>query len=144
MNVKLQKSPLWNISFGQKHEILELARKQGISLDSEVVLRVVELGMKSPYFESQLSQRVNELEERKKSLESEWRKIASQRNTLESRFVGLRNQLARVSRDNRVLVLHLCGRAILKDRERRVKDKLIKKYLVDLKPSRNFECPDRG
>ena len=123
------------ISIGRNLEILELARKQGISLDSEAVLGMVELGMKSPHSESQLSQRVNELEERKKSLESELRKIALQRMTLESRFVGLRNQIGRVYRDNRVLVFHLCARTPSKDRERRMRDELIKKYLWDLKPS---------
>ena len=134
MNVKLQKLPSCNISAGQKHEILELARKQGISLDSEAVLHTVELGMKSPYSESQLSQRVDELEERKKSLDSEFRKIAIQRSKLESRFVGLGTQISRVYRDNRVLVFHLCARTPSKEREIEMRDKLIKKYLWDLKP----------
>ena len=135
MKVKLQKLGSSNISAGQKHEILELARKQGISLDSEAVLHTVELGMKSQYSESQLSQRVDELEERKKSLESEIGKIALQRNKLESRFVGLGTQISRVYRDNRVLVFHLCARTPSKDRERRMRDELTKKYLWDLKPS---------
>jgi hypothetical protein len=131
----MQKLPPSNISVGQKHEIVELARKQGISLDSEAVLHAVELGMKSPYSESQLSQRVDELEERKKSLDSEFGKIALQRNKLESRFVGLGTQISRVYRDNRVLVFHLCARTPSKDRERRMRDELTKKYLWDLKPS---------
>ena len=135
LNVKMQKLPPSNISVGQKHEIVELARKQGISLDSEAVLHAVELGMKSPYSESQLSQRVDELEERKKSLDSEFGKIALQRNKLESRFVGLGTQISRVYRDNRVLVFHLCARTPSKDRERRMRDELTKKYLWDLKPS---------
>ena len=133
--MKLQKLPPRNIAVGDKNEGLELARKQGISLDSEAVLHAVELGMKSPYSESQLSQRVDELEERKKSLESEFRKIAIQRSKLESRFVGLGTQISRVYRDNRVLVFHLCARTPSKDRERRARDELIKKYLWDLKPS---------
>ncbi len=135
MNVQSRKSRPGRISIGRNREILELARKQGISLDSEAVLRMVELGMKRTHSESQLSQRVNELEERKKSLESEFRKIAVQRSTLESRFVGLRNQIGRVYRDNRVLVFHLCARTPSKDRERRMRDELMKKYLWDLKPS---------
>ena len=135
MNVQSRKSRPGRISIGRNREILELARKQGISLDSEAVLRMVELGMKRTHSESQLSQRVNELEERKKSLESEFRKIAVQRSTLESRFVGLRNQIGRVYRDNRVLVFHLCARTSSKDRERRMRDELMKKYLWDLKPS---------
>jgi len=135
LNVKLQKLPPRNISVGQKHEILELARKQGIRLDSEDVLHAVESGMKSPYSESQLSQRVDELEERKKSLDSDFRKIGLQRSKLESRFVGLGTQISRVYRDNRVLVFHLCARTPSKERERKMRDKLIKKYLWDLKPS---------
>jgi hypothetical protein len=133
--VKQQKLSPSNISAGQKHEILELARKQGISLDSEAVLHTVELGMKSPYSESQLSQRVDELEERKKSLDSEFGKITLQRSKLESRFVGLGTQISRVYRDNRVLVFHLCARTPSKEREIEMRDKLIKKYLWDLKPS---------
>jgi hypothetical protein len=135
LNVQLRKSRPRRISIGRNREILELARKQGISINSETILHAVELGMKSPYSESQLSQRVNELEERKKSLDSEFRRIALQRNILESRFVGLGNQIGRVCRDNRVLVFHLCARTPSKDRERRMRDELIKKYLVDLKPS---------
>jgi len=135
LNVQSRKSRPRRISIGRNREILELARKQGISLDSEAVLHMVELGMKSPHSESQLSQRVNELEEREKILESEFRKIALQRSKLESRFVGLRNQIGRVYRDNRVLVFHLCARTPSKDRERRMRDELIKKYLWDLKPS---------
>jgi hypothetical protein len=133
--VKQQKLPSSNISAGQKHEILKMARKQGISLDSEAVLRTVELGMKSPYSESQLSQRVDELEKRKKNLDSEFGKIAQQRSKLESRFVGLGTQISRVYRDNRVLVFHLCARTPSKEREIEMRDKLIKKYLWDLKPS---------
>jgi hypothetical protein len=133
--VQLRKSRFGRISIGRNREALELARKQGISLDSEAVLDMVELGMKSPHSESQLSRRVNELEEKKKGLESEFRKIALQRSKLESRFVGLRNQIGRVYRDNRVLVFHLCARTPSKDRERRMRDELIKKYLWDLKPS---------
>ena len=135
LNVQLRKSRPRRISIGRNLEVLELARKQGISLDSEAVLHMVELGMKSSYSESQLSQRVNELEERKKNLDSEFRKITLQRNIFESRFVGLGNQIGRVYRDNRVLVFHLCARTPSKDRERRMRDELIKKYLVDLKPS---------
>jgi hypothetical protein len=92
--------------------------------------------MKSPYTESQLpGERVKEREERKESLESELRKIAPQRITHESRFVGLRYQISRVYRDNRVLVFHLCACTSSKDRERRMRGELIKRYLVDLKPS---------
>jgi hypothetical protein len=133
--VQLRKSRPRRISIGRNREILELARKQDISLDSETILRAVELGMKSPYSESQLSERVKELEEREKTLESEFRKIAFLRSKLESRFVGLRNQIGRVYRDNRVLVFHLCARTPSKDRERRMRDELIKKYLWNLKPS---------
>jgi hypothetical protein len=133
--VQLRKSHLGRISIGRNREILELAKKQGISLDSEAVPHMIELGMNSPHSESQLSKRVNELEEKKKSLASEFRKIAAQRNALESRFVGLGNQIGRVYRGNRVLVFHLCARTPSKDRERRLRDELIKKYLVDLKPS---------
>ena len=135
MNVQLRKSRPRRISIGRNREILELARKQGISLDSETILHMVELGMKSAHSESQLSQRVHELEEKNKILESEFRKIAVQRSTLESRFVGLGTQIGRVYRDNRVLVFHLCARTPSKDRERRMRDELIKKYLWDLKPS---------
>jgi hypothetical protein len=135
LNVQLRKSRPRRISIGRNREILELARKQGISLDSETILHMVELGMKSAHSESQLSQRVHELEEKNKILESEWRKIAVQRSTLESRFVGLGTQIGRVYRDNRVLVFHLCARTPSKDRERRMRDELIKKYLWDLKPS---------
>ena len=133
--MQLRKSRPRRISIGRNREILELARKQGISINSETILHAVELGMKSPYSESQLSERVKELEEREKILESEFRKIALLRSKLESRFVGLRNQLGRVYRDNRVLVFQLCARTPSKDRERRMRDELIKKYLWDLKPS---------
>ena len=133
--MQLRKSRPRRISIGRNREILELARKQGISLDSKTILHAVELGMKSAHSESQLSQRVHALEEKNKILESEFRKIAVQRSTLESRFVGLGTQIGRVYRDNRVLVFHLCARTPSKDRERRMRDELIKKYLWDLKPS---------
>ena len=135
MSVQSRKSRPGRISIGKNPEIVELARKQGISLDSEAVLHMVEFGMKNPHSESQLSQRVSELEEKKKILASEFRKIALQRSTLASRFVGLGTQIGRVYRDNRVLIFHLCARTPSKDRERRMRDKLIKKYLWDLKPS---------
>jgi len=133
--MQLRKPRTRKISVGKTPEILELARKVGIHLDSEAVLHVIRLGMESPRSESELLQRVNQLEEKKRSLESEFHQIVVRLMPLESRFVGIRNQIGRVYRDNRVLVFHLCARTFTKKRERRMRDRLIKKYLADLKPS---------
>ena len=133
--MQLRKSPPRKILVGKNREMLELATKLGMHLDSESVLHAVELGMKSPHSESQLFQKIKELEDRKESLDLEFRNIRPQRNSLESKLVGLRTQISKISRDNRVLALHLCARTFSDEDEQRMREEFIEKYLVNQKPN---------
>ena len=133
--MQLRKSQPGKILVGKNREILELAAELGMHLDSESVLNAVELGKKSAHSESQLFQRMKELEDRKENLNLEFLNIRAQRNTLESKLVGLRTQISKVSRDNRVLALHLCARTFSNEDEQRMREEFIEKYLVNQKPN---------
>ena len=114
-------------------EILETAKKLGISLDSEAIRNIIGLGMGSFHVESQLKQTVKELKEKKEELESHFKKIALQTIKLEAEYVGVRNQYGRIFRDNQVLAMHLCAHTPMNDHERRMRDMLIQKYVIDSK-----------
>lgn len=114
-------------------EILELAKRLDISLNSQAIRNLNGLGMKSLYSEKQLNKTVKELEERKEKLESEFQRIALQGINLEAKYVGTRNQIAKVYRDNRALTMHLCTYSPRNEHERRVRERLIQKYIIDSK-----------
>jgi len=133
MNIQLGKVAVKRIPLENDSEILELAEKLCISLDSESVRNMIDLETKSLHSETQLKQTVKELEEKKEKLESDFQEIAFQSIKLEAKYVGVRNQISRIYRENRVLTLHLCARAPRNEHERHLRDKLIQKYLIDSK-----------
>ncbi|MEM3694951.1 MAG: hypothetical protein QXJ11_03215 [Candidatus Bathyarchaeia archaeon] len=110
VKIKLKKDQK-TIYVDQNCEILELAEKLKIPVnDTTFIQKVLQLGMASPYSEEQLLQKIKELEEQKRTLESRLKKIAVQFARLESRHVGLRAQISKLFNDNRVQVFHLCAR----------------------------------
>jgi hypothetical protein len=131
--MNIQRKDVKKIALKNDCEILETAKKLGISLDSEAIRNIIGLGMDSSHVESQLKQTVRELEEKKEELESHFKKIALQTIKLEAEYVGARNQYGRIFRDNRVLAMHLCTHTPMNDQERRMRDLLIQKYIIDSK-----------
>lgn len=131
--MNIQRKKVKKIALENDCEILETAKKLGISLDSEAIRNIIGLGMDSSHVESQLKQTVKELEEKKEELESHFKKIALQTVRLEAEYVGVRNQYARIFCDNRVLAMHLCVHTPMNDHERRMRDLLIQKYIIDPK-----------
>lgn len=120
-------------------EIFQMAKELDISLDSEAIRNIIALGMRSSYLDTQLEQIVRELEKRKEKLESDFRKIALQTAQLEARYVGIRNQIAKIYRDNQVLAMHLCTYSPRNEHERLVRERLIQKYIMDAKLMWNLE-----
>jgi len=131
--MKLQRAPLERIQIEESCEIEELAGKLNIMLSAKSIPKIIDLGMKSLCSEKQLSQTVKELEERKKKLEFDFLEIARQHLKLESRFVGLRTQAAKVFRDNRVLTMHLCVHTLRNEYERQIREELIDRYIAGSK-----------
>jgi chaperonin cofactor prefoldin len=131
--MNIQRKKVKKIVLENDCEILETAKKLGISLDSEAIRNIIGLGMGSFHVESQLKQTVKELEEKKEELESHFKKTALQTIKLESKYVGVRNQYGRIFRDNRVLAMHLCAHTPMNDHERRMSDIFIQKYIIDSK-----------
>jgi chaperonin cofactor prefoldin len=131
--MNIQRKKVKKIALENDCEFLETAKKLGISLDSEAIRNIIGLGMGSFHVESQLKQTVKELEEKKEELESRFKKIALQTIKLEAKYVGVRNQYGRIFRDNRVLAMHLCVHTPMNDHERRMRDMLIQKYIIDSK-----------
>jgi len=133
MKILLWQDHVKRISIQKDSEILQLAKKLDISLDSEAIRDIIVLGMRSSHLDTQLKQIVTELEKRKKKLESDFRKIALQTIQLEARYVGIRNQIAKIYRDNQVLTMHLCAHSPRNERKRRLRERLIQKYIIDAK-----------
>ena len=63
--MNIQRKKVKKIALENDCEILETAKKLGISLDSEAIRNIIGLGMGSFHVESQLKQTVKELEEKK-------------------------------------------------------------------------------
>lgn len=133
MNIRLWQGQVKRILVQRDSEVLQMAKELDISLDSEAIRNIIVLGMKSSHLDTQLEQIVEELEERKEKLESDFQKIAFQTNQLEARYVGIRNQIAKVYRDNQVLAMHLCTYSPRNEHERRVRERLIQKYIINAK-----------
>jgi chaperonin cofactor prefoldin len=129
--MNIQRKKVKKIALENDCEILETAKKLGISLNSEAIRNIIGLGMGSFHVESQLKQTVKELEEKKEELESRFKKIALQTIKLEAEYVGVRNQYGRIFRDNRVLAMHLCVHTPMNDYERRMRDMFIQKYIIN-------------
>jgi hypothetical protein len=87
--------------------------------------------MESLNQEGDLERTLKKLEEEKGCLSSNFRKIASQNSQLESKYVGTISQFGTVSRDNRVLAMHLCARSPRGKREEQLRDELIQKYIMN-------------
>jgi len=133
MKILLWQDNVKRISIQKDSEILQLAKRLDISLDSEAIRDIIVLGMKASHLDIQLKHIVKELEEKKKKLESDFQKIAIQTIPLEAKYVGTRYQIAKVYRDNRVLTMHLCARSPRNERKRRLRERLIQKYIIDAK-----------
>jgi len=130
MTIQARKVSLKRIRIDENCGIHQLATKLDASLDAESIQKIVEFGTKSTCSEEQLAQTVEELEERKRQLESDFQKVARQLNELESKYVGLRKQISRVFADNRIQVFHLCACSPNARRERLLRDELIRKYVA--------------
>jgi hypothetical protein len=129
VKIKLKKNQK-TVYVNQNCGILEIAEKLKISVnDVEFIQRVIRFGIQSPYSEEQLIQKIKELEERKKILESELKKIALQFAPLESKYVGLRMQISKIFNDNRIQVFHLCARQSPGSGGEGNTTKLIQKYV---------------
>jgi hypothetical protein len=129
--MQLQRSSGKSVSIQVSQEIVQLARELDISLDTEAVRNAVRLGTELLSQELELEHAVKRLEETKKRLASNFTKIAYQTLRLESKYVGTRSQFAKVSRDNRVLAMHLCARSPSGKREGRLRDQFIQKYIMN-------------
>jgi hypothetical protein len=112
-------------------EIVALTKELGISLNPEGIRNIIRLGMESLNQEAELERALKKLEEEKGCLSSNFRKIASQNCQLESKCVGTRHQFGRVSRDNRVLAMHLCSRTPKDKRQSKIRDEMIQKYIMN-------------
>ena len=133
VNIQFRKVPMERIPIKKGYEIFELAKKLDISLNSEAIQNIIGLGMKSLHSEKQLEHTIKKLEKKKEQLESNFQKIALQGIKLESKYVGTRNQIVKVYRDNRALTMHLCTYSPRNEHERRVRERLIQKYIIDAK-----------
>ena len=129
--MQLRRSSGKSVSIPVSREIIQLTRELSISLDMEAVQNAIRLGTELLSQESELEHTLEKLEETKKRLASNFRRIASQALQLESRCVGARSQFAAVSRDNRVLAMHLCARSLKSRREEQLKEQLIQKYIMN-------------
>jgi len=132
VKIQLWQGQVKRILIDKNSEVPQLAKKINISLGSEAVHNIITLGMKMSHLDTHLKNIVEELEEKKK-LESDFQEIAVQTSQLEARYVGTRNQIAKVYRDNRALSMHLCTYSPRNERERRLRERLIEKYVIDAK-----------
>jgi hypothetical protein len=135
--MRLRKSPAKSIPIETSREIVALTKELGISLDLESVRKVISLGMESLNQEAELECALKKLEEEKGRIASNFRKIAFQYSQLEAKCVGTRNWFGRVSRDNRVLAMHLCARVPRGKREEQLRDDLIQKYIMNWRSAQN-------
>jgi len=130
-NMQLRSAHVKSILIETSPEIVALTKELGISLNLEAVRKMISLGMESLNQEADLERALKKLEEEKGCLASNFRKIASQNGQLESKYVGTRHQFGRVSRDNRVLAMHLCARSPRGKQEGQLRDELIQKYIMN-------------
>ena len=112
-------------------EIVALTKELNISLNPEGIRNIIRLGRESLNQEAELERALKKLEEERGHLASNFRKIASQNNQLESTYVGTRSQFGTVSRDNRVLAMHLCARSSRSKQEGQLRDEFIQKYIMN-------------
>jgi len=119
------------VRVGVSREVFDLAGELNISLDVETVRMVIGLGMKSVGQEAELERALKRLGEEKSRLASDLQEIASRRSRLEASWVGARNRFAEVSRDNRVLAMHLSARTVSGVRKERLRSELIQKYILN-------------
>jgi hypothetical protein len=136
-SMQLRKSAAKSILIETSREIVHLTKELNISLNLETVREVIHLGMKSLNQEAELERALKKLEEEKERLASNLRKIAFQNGQLEAKCVGTRNRFGRVSRDNRVLAMHLCARTLRGRREERLRNELIQKYIMNYRSTDN-------
>jgi len=133
VKIQLRQGQMKRVFIQEDSEFLQMAAKLGISMDSEAIRNIIAFGMKSTHSDTRLIQTVRELEERKQKLEEDFRKIAFQSIQLEARYVGTRNQVARVYRDNQVLAMHLCAYSPRTEHGRLARERLIQKYIMNAK-----------
>lgn len=129
MNTPRLRSSNRKIRIKDNREIHELAEKYHVKVDVESIQKIFDLGVKCPYTERQLAEKLNELENEKKNLESSLRKIAKDPSNLESTYAGLRWQVNRIFLDNRVRVFHLSAHSPTDEHGKRLRNELIKKYV---------------
>lgn len=110
-------------------EISELAEKLETPINADYVRKLIDIGIKSPYSEKQLLQKIEELEYRKRVLEAEIKQIAVQYMPLESRYQGLRMHIAKIFNDNRVQVFHLSAYQSFNKNGKDRATELIQKYI---------------
>jgi hypothetical protein len=87
--------------------------------------------MESLNQEAELERALKKLEGEQGRIASDFQKISFQYSQLEAKCVGTRNQFGRISRDNRVLAMHLCSRAPKDKRESKIRDEMIQKYIMN-------------
>ena len=131
--MKLHKSTARSLQIGTNPEIADLAKELNISLNSETVTKIIQLGMKSLNQEAELECALKKLEEEKRRLTSNFREIAFRSSQLEAKWVGARNRFGRICRDNRALAMRLCGRTLSGVRQERLRNELIQKYIMNYK-----------
>jgi len=130
-NMQLRRTPLKCKTILISRQIIDLATELNISLDPSAVRNLVRLGIESLKKETELEHDLTKLEEEKARLASIFRRVASQSLQLESKCVGTRSRFAAISRDNRVLAMHLCARSPRGKHEAQLRDELIQKYIMN-------------
>ena len=129
--MQLRSARVKSILIETSPEIVALTKELDISLNLEAVRKIISLGMESLNQEADLERALKKLEEEKGRLASDFQRIAFQSSPLEAKYVGTRSQFGRVSRDNRVLAMHLCARSPRGKQEGQLRDELIQKYIMN-------------
>jgi hypothetical protein len=111
--------------------IADLAMELGFSFDPDAVRHVICLGTESLSQGERLRDTLEKLEEEKNSLESNFRRVSSRSQQLESKHVGTMFQFGKISRDNRALAMHLCARSPRGERAGQLRDELIERYIMN-------------
>lgn len=129
--MKLHKPTAKSIQVKTSQEIVDLAKELNFSLDLNTARKVIRLGIESLNREAEVKLALKKLEEEKERLASSFQKIALQNSQLEAKCIGTRSQFGKVSRDNRVLAMHLCARTLRSMREERLRKELVRKYIMN-------------
>ena len=129
--MQLRKSGGKGVRVSVSREVVDLAAELNVSLSEESVRWLVGLGLKWRGREGELECALKRLEEEKGRVASDFRETASRRSQLETMRVGVRNRFAEVSRDNRVLAMHLSARTVSGARNERLRSELIQKYILN-------------